>query len=131
MPRIPDRGQRNVAMTAPAGRASTMFIAGACATACSLTFLSLLSPAFFELLRVCALHRKLTQDLDFRLQRWHGDRIGWQAGVLAVDIDQRIDLAVNADGRDASNEYRVRSVVELGFLGADDVRLRVGQDRDA
>jgi hypothetical protein len=53
-----------------------------------------------------------------------------QAGVLAVDIDQRIDLTIDADGRDASDKHGVGSVVELCFLRADDACLRVCQDRD-
>src|SRR4051812_19457147 len=78
-----------------------------------------------------ALHRELPHDFDFGLQRRHRNRIGRQAGVPSVDINQRIDLAVNTDRRNAPDEYRVRSVVEACFLGADDVRLRVGQNRDA
>ena len=69
--------------------------------------------------------------IRFRFVVRSGCRIDRQAGVLAIDIDQRVNLAMNADRRDAPDEYRMRSVVELRFPGADDVRLRIGQDRDA
>src|SRR5881396_676224 len=41
-----------------------------------------------------ALHRELAQYFDFRLERRHSNRIGRQARVLSIDINQRIDLAV-------------------------------------
>src|SRR5437870_5615483 len=50
---------------------------------------------------------------------------------MAVDIDQRVDRTMNADGGDPPEEDRMRAVVEAIFLGADDAGLRGWKNRHA
>src|SRR5205807_10137959 len=66
------------------------------------------------------------EHLDLGWGRRRGKVVSGQAGVMAVDIDQRVDRAMNAHGDDAAQEDRMRAVVDALVLGADDAGLRLG-----
>jgi hypothetical protein len=73
-------------------------------------------PGVLQTVWARALHCELPQYFDFRLERRHGNGIGRQTRVFAIDIDQRIDLAVNADGCDPPMG-RHRSRLDARIIG--------------